>query len=305
MLPLWLSIFGLLLSVVIVTGNGLVFYLIVTRRNLRTTANWFVLSLAVADFGVGVANSVTLLTGCYIRLLCFSHISTAMLYLVYASITNLCALTLDRYLAIIKPLRYITFMTMKRVVLLVAVSWGLPLLIFLVPLLALELGTSGQTYVIFKKYFLVFLSFFQVCVCFALLFATTRIFLVARRHARQNAVLVMQLNFNHRIQHSRVFKPQEAASTKVVGSVVAVFIICYVLNLYDDACIMGLCKRSETIRFVLILLKLSNSAVNPVAYAIFKKDIKKELKRLLCYLRGKTCSYGGRQNRIMAAAQSS
>ena len=285
MLPLWFSIFGWLLSVVTVTGNGLVFYLIVTRRNLRTTANWFVLSLAVADFGVGVANSVPLFTGCHIRYLCFSHISPVMTYLIYASITNLCTLTLDRYLAIIKPLRYITFMTMKRVVLLVAVSWMLPLLIFLAPYLAFKLGTSGQTYVIFKKCFLVFLSLFQVCVCVALLFATTRIFLVARRHARQNAVLVMQLNFNHRMQHSRVFKPQEAASTKVVGSVVVVFIICYVLNIYDSACIMGLCKRSQALDAVVTLLTLTNSAVNPVAYAFFKKDIKKELKRLFCYLR--------------------
>ena len=285
MLPLWFSIFSWLLSVVIVTGNGLVFYLIVTRRNLRTRTNWFVLSLVVADFGVGVANSGTLLTGCHIRQLCFSHISTAMAYLVYASITNLCTLTLDRYLAIIKPLRYITFMTMKRVVLLVAVSWSLPLLVALAPFLALELETSGQTYVIFRKCFLVFLSVFKFCVCIALLVATTRIFLVARRHARHNAVLVMQLNFNHRIQHSRVFKPQEAASTKVVGSVVVVFIICYVLNIYDSACIMGLCKRSQALDAVVTLLTLTNSAVNPVAYAFFKKDIKKELKRLFCCLR--------------------
>ena len=284
MLSLWFSIFGWLLSVVTVTGNGLVFYLIVTRRNLRTRTNWFVLSLAVADFSFGVANSVNLLTGCYIRQSCFSRISTAMAYLMHASITNLCTLTLDRYLAIIKPLRYITVMTMKRVVFLVAVSWSLPLLVFLVPLLALKLGTSGQTHVTFRKCFLVFLSFFHVCVCFALLFATTRIFLVARRHARQNAVLVMQLNFNHRIQHSRVFKPQEAASTKVVGSVVAVFIICYVLSIYDSVCLIGLCKRSDALMYVVILLSLTNSAVNPVAYAFFKKDIKKEVKRLFCCL---------------------
>ena len=136
------------------------------------------------------------------------------------------------------------------------------------------------------KWFLVLLTFFQGCVCLALLFATTRIFLVARRHARQNAVLVMQLNFNHTIQHSRVFKPREAASTRVVGSVVAVFIIVYMVNTYENACSMGLCKVSRTLEDVVKLLTLINSAVNPVAYAFFKKDVKKELRRLFCCLRG-------------------
>ena len=286
MLPLWFSIFAWLLSVFTVTGNGLVFYLIVTRRNLRTRTNWFVLSLAVADFGVAVANSV-IFTGCYSHQSCanFVALRSAFYYLVYVSITNLCTLTLDRYLSIIKPLRYINFMTMKRVVLLVAVSWSLPSLIFLAPFLVLQLGISGQTQEIFRKWFLPFLSFFQVSVCFALVFAATRIFLVARRHARQTAVLVMQLNFNHRIRHSRVFKPQEAASTKVVGSVVAVFIICYIINIYDNACIMKLWKRSETLVYVVTLLRLTNSAVNPVAYAFFKKDIKRALKRFCCLRR--------------------
>ena len=290
MLPLWFSIVVWLLSLFTVTGNGLVFYLIATRRNLRTRTNWVVLSLAVADFGVAVANLVMMLfTPCYSPQSCANvdkiPVGSALFYLIYASMFNLCTLTLDRYLAIIKPLRYITFMTMKRVVFLVAVSWSLPSLI-VVSYLAWQLGTSGQTYVIFKKYFLVFLSFFQVCVCVALLFATTRIFLVARRHARQNAVLVMQLNFNHRIQHSRVFKPQEAASTKVVGSVVAVFIICHVLSIYNKVCLIVSCERSDALMdHVLIPLILTNSAVNPVAYAFFKKDINKELKRLFSYLR--------------------
>ena len=288
MLPLWFSIFGWFLSVVVVTGNGLVIYLIATRRNLRTTTNWFVLSLAVADFGFGAANSVALLTACYIHHFCGAFIQTqsAVFYLVYASITNLCALTLDRYLAIIKPLRYITFMTTKRIVSLVTLAWILPFLVFPAPYLALKLGTTAQTRVVFMKCFLAFLSFFQICVCFALIFATTRIFLVARRHARQNAVLVMQLNFNHRMQHRRVFKPQEAASTKVVGSVVAVFIVCYIINIYDNTCIMALCERPKTIQDVVTLLRLVNSAANPAAYAFFKKDIKKELKRLFCHLRG-------------------
>ena len=43
---------------------------------------------------------------------------------VNASVTNLCALTLDRYLAIVHPLRYVTFLTKKRVALLVSAAWA-------------------------------------------------------------------------------------------------------------------------------------------------------------------------------------
>ena len=78
--------------------------------------------------------------------------------------------------------------------------------------------------------FWVFLDILNICVCVFLWFATlTQMFLITRRHARQNAALVSQLNFNHRIQHGRVFKPQEAAATKMVGVVVAVFLSCYSL----------------------------------------------------------------------------
>lgn len=33
-----------------------------------------------------------------------------------------------------------------------------------------------------------------------------------------------------------------------------------------------------------LLIVALNSAVNPLAYAIFKRDIKKELKRLICFV---------------------
>ena len=106
-------------------------------------------------------------------------------------------------------------------------------------------------------------------------------FLVARRHARQNAALIAQLNFNHRTQHGRVFKPQEAAATKMVGVVVAVFLSYYLLFVFIHVLDMtGF--EAQKMPIVLILLKLLNSAVNPVAYALFKREIRKELKRLFC-----------------------
>ena len=108
-----------------------------------------------------------------------------------------------------------------------------------------------------------------MCVCFFLLFATTRIFLIAREHARQNAALVAQLNFNHRIQHGRVFKPQEAAATKMIGIVVFVFVISYLLDTYDTVCdLAGIYTENETVVILIAPLKILNSAINPVVYEL-------------------------------------
>ena len=92
-----------------------------------------------------------------------------------------------------------------------------------------------------------------------------------------------QLMFNHRLPQGGVFRPQESASVKVVGCVVAMFIICYAVNIYHNVCLLGLCKVPDAFREhkIALLLKVLNSAANPIAYAFFKKDIKKELKRFL------------------------
>ena len=245
MWPLWFLILGWLLTVFIIIGNGLLIYLITTRRKLRTKTNWFVLSLAVAEFAFAptyfprrsvcwiydeaCANNVIII------LYCIS------IFFVFASVMNLCVLTLDRYLAIVKPMMYITFMTMKRIALLISAAWGVAIVGVLIPYLALFFATSAKKRDIVYSHFWVFPGILNICVCVFLLFATTRMFLIARRHARQNAALVAQLNFNHRIQHGRVFKPQEAAATKMVSVVV---------SRSRTARISQLCNKSSGIRIV-------------------------------------------------------
>ena len=44
----------------------------------------------------------------------------------YASVTNLCSLVLDRYIAVVMPLRYLIFMTHQRVIEMICLSWVIP-----------------------------------------------------------------------------------------------------------------------------------------------------------------------------------
>ena len=50
----WFWILGWFLTILTITGNGLIIFLICKRKQLRTKTNAFVASLAVADFCVGM-----------------------------------------------------------------------------------------------------------------------------------------------------------------------------------------------------------------------------------------------------------
>ena len=282
MRPLWAFIPGWILAVLTVVGNGLVIYLITTRRNLRTTTNWFVLSLAVADFGVG-AVWYPRFSFCPIRdRTCVKEaveiaFPIGVLFM-NASVTNLCALTLDRYLAIVHPLRYVTFMTKKRVAVLVSAAWGVASTMSASLFLYYVVFTREDQQII-RMSLLLFDITILLSVCIFLLFATVRIFLVVRRIARQNAAVVAQLNFNHELQNGVLFTAREIASAKMIGIVVTVFLFCYLMRVADDV----LSVKSYLPHFLIEIhgvLAMLHSGVNPVAYAFYKREIKKELDKL-------------------------
>ena len=117
------------------TGNGFIIFLVCSRRHLRTKTNDFVVSLGVADFCVGMnvvpslffleleqSHSQGLNKGPKIVRWLFQD----------ASVMNMCILVLDRYMAVVKPLNYLTFMTSTRVNQLISFSWVVTIGIILI-----------------------------------------------------------------------------------------------------------------------------------------------------------------------------
>ena len=126
----WFWILGWVLSFLTITGIGFTIFLVCSTRNLRTKTNAFIVSLAVADFCVGlsVIPSMFFCTDIITNTCHRSELWIMDIRLLFSdtSAVNLCGLVLDRFIAIVHPLKYITLMTRPRIIQVISFSWVLP-----------------------------------------------------------------------------------------------------------------------------------------------------------------------------------
>ncbi|XP_074554885.1 dopamine receptor D4 related sequence [Halichoeres trimaculatus] len=124
---------GVLLILVIILGNTLVCLSVLTERSLKTATNYFIISLAVADLLLAV---LVLPLFIYSEFLggvwTFSTFTcdalmTMDVMLCTASILNLCAISIDRYIAVVVPLKYNRNQFSVRQLALIAATWLLSL----------------------------------------------------------------------------------------------------------------------------------------------------------------------------------
>jgi len=276
----WFWILGWSLSILTMAGNGFIIFLVCSKRQLRTKTNTFVVSLAVADFCVGVS-VVSPMFFCEMVLGCSAQsdwISFVRWLFGYASVINLCVLVLDRYIATVKPLKYLTVMTHRRVSQIVSLSWGIQVALSMFCALNWRVF---QVSLVSDITFWFDVIFLELLPCILLMFCFTSMLHVVFKHDQAVRTTAKQLRFNHRVS----FKTQGKSAVKMMTVVIGLFLLCYgfyircsfIMILKDKKC------NDEEFKIPLLLL---NSAINPIAYAFFKRDIKKEIKRsIFCVIR--------------------
>lgn len=136
-----------MVALLTLTGNIFVISAIFMNKPLRIVPNFFIVSLAVADMMVAVLvmpfHISTNVSGEWIygEVLCKIWL-TCDVFLCTASILNLCIIALDRYWAIHDPLNYARKRTIKRVLIMIALSWILSGIISIPPVFGW--GNSGS-----------------------------------------------------------------------------------------------------------------------------------------------------------------
>lgn len=191
----WYLYSSLTVSITAIAGNAFVIWLIATKSKLHNTTNWFILSLAMSDLMVGLFIT-PLHIACKKLETCDVYLKNVFEeLLLYESIFNLSAMMVDRYLAIVHPLKYASYMTTAGAVKTMAISWGIPLVNFGLHFswLYAEPATRAKWFRIFT----IMETIVMVAIpCILLMMANIQIIRVARLHSKRAVSQLHNINFN-------------------------------------------------------------------------------------------------------------
>ena len=270
-MELWFWVLSLFLCILTIVGNGFVIFLVGRKRQLRTETNTLIVSLAVADFAVGMIAAPSyflcnMINECISDKKASSFVINVWVFILYASGTNLFSLVLERYIAVMKLLKYITFMRSLRVIQTVLTSWVIPFL-FAIILFAMRLNS-------FHRLSAYLYLLFEAILCVIFIFCVASMFLVVYKNSK-NRILPKQMQLNKRFAK---VKSQKTSAVKWLALVTFVFLSCY--GLFTRCSLLVITgHQCEDFRYK-VPLQVINSGINPIAYALFKRDIEQECKRL-------------------------
>nr|3PBL_A Chain A, D(3) dopamine receptor, Lysozyme chimera [synthetic construct]3PBL_B Chain B, D(3) dopamine receptor, Lysozyme chimera [synthetic construct] len=212
------------LILAIVFGNGLVCMAVLKERALQTTTNYLVVSLAVADLLVAtlvmpwvVYLEVTGGVWNFSRICCDVFVTLDVM-MCTASIWNLCAISIDRYTAVVMPVHYqhgTGQSSCRRVALMITAVWVLAFAVSC-PLL-FGFNTTGDPTVcsISNPDFVIYSS----VVSFYLPFGVTvlvyaRIYVVLKQRRRKNIFEMLRIDEGLRL---KIYKDTEGYYTIGIG----------------------------------------------------------------------------------------
>ncbi|XP_070532350.1 tachykinin-like peptides receptor 86C [Ptychodera flava] len=294
--PAYVYITELILGVVGTTGNAVVIIVVLSTPKMKTLTNYFIINLAVADFITSVllvfnrfllkAVTIPIPDGIAGEIYCRLYFSAPFFWFsVNASSFGLVLVTLERYFAIVHPLSYEKYCTTERASVVIATSWGC--------MFALQFSTLAfQDYhdgrclvavylsqwlapLIGVLYFLI-TYFVPVCV---MIWAYFRI-LRSLRQSTENSSRPASDNQ----QRTKALLKARKRVVCMLLLVMAAFLACWTPDsllflVYNFGVVIDL---GSVFVNCIVLLKFSNSILNPFIYVFKYKQFRQSFLRNLC-----------------------
>ncbi|XP_026232625.1 trace amine-associated receptor 13c-like [Anabas testudineus] len=275
-----------IVAILTVVLNLLVIISISYFRQLHTNTNLLVLSLAVADFLVGLLQmpiEIILNQGCWLLSDFMCTVNAFLSYfLVSVSVGNLVLISVDRYVAICDPMFYYTKVTLNRVQICICLCWVFS---------AVHSSWILRDFVKQQNQYdfcygeqIVTITYAQVAVDFVVTFLGPflvitllylRVFVVAVSQARAMRSHITAVT----LQRSQTVKPKksEIKAARTLGIVIFVFLLCSSPYYFFS---VGSGNISTAGTSAAIWLLYCNSCLNPVIYTFFYSWFRKAIKHI-------------------------
>lgn len=317
-------LFGAMIAATLV-GNSLVIMAVLLVRKLKIQpANYLLVSLAVADFCVGLVVMpialIDLLTDHWVlgESVC-RFWTSADLTLCTASIVNLCMISVDRYCAISRPLRYAAQRTRPRILCYVVIVWIISLVVSISPLVVWPANSmEGKCQVnqnpVYQIY-ATFIAFYGPTCIMVILYA--KMWLAAKRLTDRDRMIAVGTNgstsgtshveslsphdpYQQNYHHYRYHRPSatlqkiplvhankfqekgEGKARKTLGIMMSVFVICWA-----PFFLLALLKPQGVLPpnwldHLTLWLGYSNSLLNPLIYCKYNREFRIPIREMLC-----------------------
>lgn len=291
-----------------VAGNVMVLIAVFANRKLRTVSNMFIVSLSLTDLFVGtivmIPAALNEVFGKWLlaREFCSIWVSFDVM-LTSASILNVCLISIDRYIAIMTPLRYRAIMTNRRAIFMLLVVWGIAVLSSFVPvenglhnpsMPTLENLTifTNQPQCIFIVSFVYAVIAGSVTILLPIIVALSLYWRVSKEAKRQaflvgSLIAAGNVLLGQHVASKHIREPFTRKATVTLGIIVGAFVVTWtpflIVNIVD-AYFQVIPPKVFT---AFVWLGYCNSLINPIIYPLFMRDFRKVYRTLA----SKCCPY--------------
>ncbi|XP_013413634.1 D(2) dopamine receptor-like [Lingula anatina] len=296
-------IYGILLGVLIVLtilGNVMVLASFVLEKRLRILVNYPIISLALGDLLLGllVLPFSALLTATqhfpFGAIWCNIYISFDVM-LCKASIWNVTAISVDRYIAVTWPLRYRQHISHKKVFAVLLAIWFVAAITAFVPIymgwntadgLVQNLGQAEAPschLAVENLAYSVTLSLTDFIIpLILLLFTYVQVLVIARRQAQLIQTPRIAFNSHANGPELPTLNTKELRATIMLSAVIATFLLCWILYMVTFIIKPFIPHLDNDLDLTALWLGYLNSTANPFVYAVAHPKFRRTFMRILC-----------------------
>ncbi|KAF6127466.1 somatostatin receptor 5 [Phyllostomus discolor] len=278
----------LLVCAVGLGGNTLVIYVVLRHAKMKTVTNIYILNLAVADVLL-MLGLPFLATQNAVSYWPFGPVLCRLVMTLdginqFTSIFCLTVMSVDRYLAVVHPIRSTRWRRPRVAKLASAAVWAFSLLMSL-PLVVFAdiqegwdtcnlswpepVGLWGAVFIIYTSVLGFFGPLLVICLCYLL-------------------IVVKVKASGVRVGSTR--RRSERKVTRMVVVVVLVFVGCwlpfFIINIVNLAVVLPEEPTAAGAYFFVVILSYANSCANPVLYGFLSDNFRQSFRKVLCFRKG-------------------